>query len=138
MVSNWTPGLAFIFSGFRLPDEEGGGWCQWRCQITINILTLHDLQETKGRRQWRSPQQPEVAEQPQEQVGGRTEAGNTGEVAHQVQEVQVGRHGRGGGERQPPGGLLAAQPELPLRQPRGRHRDVQHQPLRGPHYRLWR
>lgn len=50
--------------------------------------------ETTGCRQWRSPQQPEVTEQPQEQVRGRTEAGrNTREVASQVQEVQVGRHG---------------------------------------------
>lgn len=104
-----------------------------------NCVDHHDLQETTSCRQWRSAQQQEVAEQPQEQVRGRTEAGrNPGQVAGQVQEVQVRRHGGGGGERQSPGGLLATRPKLPLRQPRGRHRHVQHQPLRGPHHRLWR
>lgn len=59
------------------------------------IITAEEREkETKGGRQWRSPQQPEVAEQPQEQVGGRPEAGrNTGEVTSQVQEVQVRGHG---------------------------------------------
>lgn len=66
---------------------------------TTPIIILHWAQlvltaekrekETKGCRQWRSSQQSEVPEQPQEQVGGRTEAGDAGEVAHQVQEVAV-------------------------------------------------
>ena len=54
-----------------------------------NCVDHHDLQETTSRRQWRSPQQPEVAEQPQEQVGGRPETGDARQVAHQVQEVEI-------------------------------------------------